>query len=121
MSAVQAIRKRPTWMTRDFTRYAVYYISGNTPAIGLPQSAEIDCFTDTGQRAGIICFYPDPLPLPSNENTINGIYLYYRPDRFADVMTMLKEEKPVTLFFDTANKSGGLVTGFEPVGEQEGV
>jgi len=106
---------------RDFTRYVVYYISGSSPAIGLPQDAEIDCFTDKGERAGIIYFYPDSVALPSNQNTINGIYLYYRLSRFADVMTMLKEEKPLYLYFDSARKSGYVGTNSEPVGEQEGV
>ena len=106
---------------RDFTRYTVYYITGNSPAIGFPQSAEIDCFTDTNERAGAIYFYPDGGTLPANQDTVNGIYLYYFLSRFADVMTMLKEEKPLYLYLDTGNKAGYVGTGTEPVGEQEGV
>ena len=106
---------------RDFTQYTVYYITGNSPAIGLPQAAEIDCFTDKGDRAGIIYFFPDGLPLPPNQDTVTGIHLYYYLNRFSDVMTMLKEERPLHLNLDTANKSGYVGTSNEPIGEQEGV
>ena len=104
-----------------FTRYVVYYISGSSPAIGLPQAAEIDCFTDEDVRAGGIYFYPDHVPLPANQSTVNGIYLYYKLSRFAHVMTMLKEEKPLYLYLDTTKHSGYVGTSSEPVGEQEGV
>jgi hypothetical protein len=106
---------------KNFTTYVVYYISGSSPAIGIAQDAEIDCFAENGGRAGIIYFYPDSVPLPENQNTINGIYLHYRLNRFADVMTMLKEEKPLYLYFDTIKKSGYVGTNREPVGEQKGV
>jgi hypothetical protein len=105
----------------EFTKYVVYYISGSTAAIGLAQEAEIDCFTEAGQRAGIIYFYADDVKLPANSSGVNGIYLRYRSSRFADVMTMLKEEKPLYLRFDPANGAGYIGTGFEPIGEQEGV
>jgi hypothetical protein len=106
---------------RDFTRYVVYYISGSSPVIGVAQDAEIDCFNEKGERAGAIYFYPDSVPLPSNTNTVNGIYLSFRLSRFADVMTMLKEEKPLYLHLDTTKKCGYVGTSTEPVGEQEGV
>jgi hypothetical protein len=106
-------------VTRNFTRYTVYYISGSSPAVGVAQSAEIDCFTTDGQRAGIIYFYTDDIPLPENSDTVNGIYLHYRLSRFADVMTMLKEEKPLHLSFYPDRKTGEVGTSWEPVGEQE--
>lgn len=112
---------QPSRVTRDFTKYCVYYITGNSPTKGLPQEAEIDCFNDNNERAGIIYFYPENIPLPPNSDGINGIYLYFRPSRFNDVMTMLKEEKPLYLSLDTTNSSGYIGTGWEPVGEQEGI
>ena len=115
------VKRLTSHVQRDFTRYVVYYIAGSGPSIGLPQEAEIDCFTETGDRAGIIYFYPENVQLPSNQNTVNGIYLYYRSSRFGDVMTMLKEEKSLYLYLDTIASSGYVGTSFEPVGEQEGV
>lgn len=91
---------------RDFTDYVVYYISGSSPTAGVAQDAEIDCFSSKGDRAGAIYFYPDNVPLPTNQNTVNGIYLHYSMKRFADVMTMLKEEKPLYLSLDTVNNTG---------------
>ena len=112
----------PTNVHRDFTKYVIYYISGGgNPSIGLPQEAEIDCFTDKDERAGIIYFFPDSVPLPQNHDTVNGIYLYYRASRFADVMSLLREEKPLYLYLNTSNWSGYVGSAFEPVGEQEGV
>ena len=106
---------------RYFRSYVLYYISGSSPAIGVPQDAEIDCFDDKGKRAGIIYFYPDNVPLPSNRDTVNGIYLYYKLSRFADVITTLREEKPLYLYLDTTKKYGDIGTSIEPIGEQEGV
>lgn len=108
-------------VTRTFTEYCVYYITGSSPTIGLPQDAEIDCFNENMERAGIIYFFPDNVSLPANQDTVNGIYLYYHTSRFSDVMTMLKEEKPLYLYLDTISSSGYIGTGNEPVGEQEGV
>jgi hypothetical protein len=105
---------------QEFTNYVVYYVSGSSPAVGLPQDAEIDCFGTTG-RVGAIYFYPVGVPLPPNQQNVNGIYLYFGVNRFADVMTMIKEEKPLYLHLDTVSKTGYVGTSAEPVGEHEGV
>lgn len=106
-------------ITNEFTTYVVYYISGSSPSVGLPQDAEIDCFNAAGDRAGIIYFFPNNKALPVNQNTVNGIYLYYKMSRFADVMTMLKEESPLYLYFDTVAKYAYIGTQNEPIGERE--
>jgi hypothetical protein len=107
-------------ITANFTQYVVYYIAGSSAAAGLPQDAEIDCFDSAGNRAGAIYFYPASSRMPKNQNTANGIYLYFRIARFSDVMTMLKYEKPLYLALDTANHAGYIGTSNEPAGEQEG-
>jgi len=89
--------------------------------IGLPQDAEIDCFTDDNKRAAGSIFSQTMCLFLRIKNTVNGIYLYYRISRFADVMTILKEEKPLYLSLNTSNSSGYVGTYYEPVGEQEGV
>ena len=105
----------------EFTRYIVYYLSGGSPSNGVPQEVEIDCFDDKFNRKGIIYFFPESAELPANNININGIYLYFRLSRFADVMTILKEEKPLYLNLNTTNLVGYIGTGSEPVGEQEGI
>jgi hypothetical protein len=103
----------------EFTRYIVYYFSGSSPAL-VPQEAEIDCFSDSGVRVGIIFFYPDDAPRPANENTISGLYLHYALRRFGDIVALLKDEKPLYLNLDPSTKLGYVATGIEPIGEQEG-
>ncbi len=107
-------------ITRDFTQYVVYYLTGGSAAVGMPQDAEIDCFDAAGNRAGAIYFFSGSTRLPKNQSTVNGIYLYYRLNRFPDVMTMLKDEKPLYLALNTDNQVGYVGTQAEPVGEQEG-
>ena len=107
-------------ITANFTQYVVYYVTGGSAAVGMPQDAEIDCFDGAGNRAGAIYFYPGSTRLPKNQNTVNGIYLYFRMSRFSDVMTMLKDEKPLYLALNTDNQVGYIGTLSEPVGEQEG-
>lgn len=107
------------YITKKISKYTVYYLTGGTPASGMAQTAEIDCFDDMGNRTEIIYFFPDDIALPANSETVNGIYLYFNHSRFSEVITMLKDEKPLSLFFYTDKKTGGIQTGIEPVGEQE--
>jgi hypothetical protein len=107
-------------ITANFTQYVVYYVTGGSAAVGMPQDAEIDCFDGAGNRAGAIYFYSGSVRLPKNQSTVNGIYLYFRMARFSDVMTILKDEKPLYLALNTDNQVGYIGTSSEPVGEQEG-
>lgn len=107
-------------ITANFTQYVVYYITGGSATVGMPQDAEIDCFDGAGNRAGAIYFYSGSTRLPKNQSNANGIYLYFRMARFADVMTMLKDEAPLYLALNTDNQVGYIGTLSEPVGEQEG-
>ena len=104
---------------RDFTSYVIYYMSGGSPAVGVAQDAEIDCFTANGERAGSIYFFPDAVPLPANNQNVNGISLYYRQSRFSDVMTVLREEKPLNLHLDIDRKVGYMGTNAEPIGSKK--
>lgn len=104
---------------RNFTKYVLYYLSGSSTAVGVPHEAEIDCFDNAGNRAGIIYFFPGTRRLPENQDTVNGIYLYFRMSRFADVMSILKDEQPLFLNLDTLSKVGYIATSSEPVGQLE--
>ncbi len=98
----------------EFDRYTLYYLTRHPGGI----EAEIDCFLGE-KRAGIIYFLKDAATLPDNALTVNGIYLYYHLSRFNDVMMTLREEKPLHLVFDKANKLGYVGTNWEPVGDLE--
>ncbi len=106
-------------MYKPFTTYQVYYVTGGSPSLGVAYEAEIDCFSPDKSRAGSIFFYSDEIPIPENTSNINGIQLYYNLNRFNDVMTMLKEEKPLYLSLHDVKKYGYVGTYNEPVGEKE--
>lgn len=106
-------------IAREFTQYVVYYLSGGSAAVGMAQDAEIDCFDAAGNRAGAMYFHSGTTKLPQNMDTPNGIYLYFRMTRFADVMNLLHHEKPLFLNLNTDNKVGYIGTAAEPIGKLE--
>lgn len=108
------------YVIKPFNKYVLYYISssGAGPQVGVPQLAEIDCFKK-GNRAGIIYFFPDGANLPNNSVGVNGIYIYFHLSRFNDVITTLREEKPLYLCFNEEKKIAYIGTSFEPIGERE--
>jgi hypothetical protein len=109
------------YVIKPFDKYVLYYISpsGSGPQVGVPQLAEIDCFNKREGRAGIIYFFPDGTNLPQNTSTINGIYIYFHLSCFNDVITILREEKPLNLAFNEEKKIAYIQTSTEPIGERE--
>ncbi|MCU0633769.1 MAG: hypothetical protein MUE41_02750 [Gemmatimonadaceae bacterium] len=107
------------YVTREFTQYVVYFMSGGSASVGTPQDAQIDCFDSSGNGAGALYFYSSGGRLPRNEHTVTGIALYFRLARFADTLTLLQHEKPLYLNLNTDTHVGYLSTGSEPIGEQE--
>lgn len=65
-------------------------------------------------------FITPPTPLPPPREEAGKSFLYFRRDRLADVVDMLRNEGPVALLWrDRATPS--LSTSYEPVGEGEAV
>lgn len=108
-----------SYVTREFTQYLVNYMTGGSASVGVPQDAQIDCFDSSGSRAGALYFFSGSVKLPQNQESVNGIYLYFRITRFADVVSLLQNEKPLFLNLNTVNKVGYISTGNQPVGEHE--
>jgi hypothetical protein len=107
------------YVVNSFDRYVLYYVSGASPAVGVPHEAEIDLF-DGSTRAGILYFHPDGATLPANRETVNGIYAYYHLSRFADVIETLREEKPLYMALNTGTGVAYIGSSAEPIGEEEG-
>jgi len=107
------------YVTKPVDTYVLYYLSssGGGPQVGVPQLAEIDCFSRQAGRSGILYFFPNGASLPPNANTINGIYIYYHLSQFNDVITILREEKPLTLWFNEDNKVAYVATSSESIGQ----
>jgi len=105
-------------ITKTFDSYTLSYRSGH------PQmDARIYCFQGN-TRVGTIDFIKQGLIIPKNMYDKNpggwGIYIYYSIARFADVLTILENEKPLILYFTEDTLDAGIITSeYEPVGEQE--
>jgi hypothetical protein len=100
-----------------FTHYYVYYGTGSSET-GFPQDAVITCYAENEVRVGSLNFHPNGVPIPQDQiSPVAGISLNFRLNRFADVMTIVKDEKPLYLCFDPLKNAGHLGTGSEPIGE----
>lgn len=109
-----------TPVSKPFNKYKVYYYS-NEAEDGW--QAYIDCYNDS-KYVGRLAFYKDAYSLPANgfsspygtpEPCFN-----FKLSRFNDVINLLREEKPLSLWFYEERKTGIIGTGdFEPVGEEE--
>src|SRR5215475_13773857 len=69
-------------------------------------------------------FFPEGAPLPANSKTthISGKPIFnvsYRYAQFANVVNLLRNEKPIKFFFRDDTMAAYLTTSDEPVGEGE--
>ena len=101
--------------TREITAYSTIY-SANTfnPRIGL--------MTTNNVPLGQIVFFPDGTTLSPDVQRPNGqVELHYHLQDFHNVMDILRNEKPVFLFFNGVGPGfeNGISTSSEPIGEAE--
>jgi hypothetical protein len=97
----------------EFDAYIIRYYSG------AHMEASILCYKGPAY-VGRCGFYKDDSPIPDNVKLNSGPYINFAISRFNDVITILREEKPLYLSFNTNNKVGGVVTDErEEVGEEE--
>jgi hypothetical protein len=79
--------------------------------------------TLTSGAAGIafLYFVPEGGALGTNGKRASGNYfdIYFWMGAWAQLVDLLRNEKPVRFFFDDGNKTAVIQTGDEPVGEQE--
>ncbi len=64
-------------------------------------------------------FHSDNAALPADQLADGHISLNYRQSDFANILDLLRNEKPLYLWYTGPNNSNGLWTGDEPVGEAE--
>ncbi len=98
-------------------RYSVVYMTGGN------ESPSINCFDGQTYVAKLV-FHDLAGPLPPNAMIQLGgrdvLYLRYRLGQFADVIDILRNEKPLFLQLTTPSLIGFLATkDLEPVGEAE--
>ena len=64
-----------------------------------------------------VYFKPEGITLPSDTNTGSWIKMYLPESLIPAVMETLRNESPISVYY--ASGSGFLITGNEPVGEEE--
>jgi len=109
--------------TASFEKYKVEYYSRKTSDTEMVRIWLYKGYID----AGNIKFVKDGATLPDNSyatsqvSGVTKVYLWFPLSRFNDVITLLREEKPLEANFDTDTKDGWIGTvGSEAVGEEEG-
>jgi hypothetical protein len=106
-----------TLILKEFDSYTVEYFSKNGESD--TRKAIIRCFTGNSQQeVGRITFL-DVKPLPDNNFHSNLIYVYFHLSLFDDIIDILRNEKPLRIYLEDYIKVGGIITSYEPIGEQE--
>ena len=96
----------------EFDNYIVYH----EEQPGLDQKVVINCFMGD-KTVGYIAFIKGTLPSPEVLHT-GALRLYFPFERFNEIMTTLRYEKP--LYMSIYGDKSVVSTVHEPVGEQEG-
>lgn len=77
------------------------------------------CFGPEG-KAAYLYFQSGTQPLPAASKSGNNYYLYYRYSDMANVIDMLRNEKPIYLYYiPEGTNNSRISTTSEPVGEGE--
>jgi hypothetical protein len=102
---------------KNFDSYRTIYWSVKTLEGTDISSATIVCY-DGNVRVGTLEFEDYPL----RWNSISGdeIFIHFHISRFNDIVTFIRYEKPLQLWFDDRKKRARIQNAIqEPVGEQE--
>ncbi|HEX6746144.1 MAG TPA: hypothetical protein VF092_02435 [Longimicrobium sp.] len=101
----------------DVSTYHVYAQGANTKGVlawiilGIPNAF------------ATLMFYQDGAEIPANSIFVNAgqpaYTVRYHYAQFADVLDLLRNEKPIKFAFNDQSLSGYITTGDEPVGEAE--
>jgi len=101
-------------ITKSFDNYKVFYYS---------QYNDLKCYVYLYQGTsyqGRLAFHEDGSAIPDNAAYSGNPTLNYPVSEFANVMEILREEKPLNITLNEANGIGTLATSqYEPVGEEE--
>ena len=100
----------------SFDTYRIYHYNvDNTYG----QTAVVNCYSGSSYK-GSLYFYKDGVTPPASSKSASGyLYLRFNQNQFNDIITTLREEKPLTMGFNDVNLWGWVSTSQEPVGEEE--
>lgn len=106
-------------VTHEVGKYSVLMLTGYSGAGG-NQIAFVYLYKPDGGYIGYIGLIREGAPLPANVQWQNGILnIYFHEAELVSLLDMLRNERPITVQFNTDLKWGSIGTAQEPVGEQE--
>ena len=104
----------------EINHYWVHFQAGRTKNNLLYPRAIIKCYHDDDYVLQA-SFYPDGKSLPENYHDVNSklVYLRYPMSMYANIIDILRNEKPVYFSYSEKTNLGYIRTGKEPIGEGE--
>ena len=98
---------------RDFDGYKLWYFSNDR------LFAIVHCYKGS-EFVGRIAFFKEGEKVPPNADLGNRPSIHFAAKRFNDMMTILKQERPLFLFLNPETLMGSVAnTHFEWTGEEE--
>ena len=106
---------------QEILTYDAAYYAGGRSAVDGKYGACIDLRDSSGNIIASARFHrlASTLPATDSRSASGYIVLNYPLQAYPQVLDLLRNEKPVVLWFDGTRKIGGIVCRQEPVGEQE--
>jgi len=105
----------------QISSYQVLAYGGPTGNSGV----DATIYIETPNIIVFLQFFRDGAAVPPNSKTIHGptgkpmYYATYRYPQFANIIDLLRNEKPVHFSFNDVNMGAYVTTGTEPAGEGE--
>ena len=104
----------------DISTYLVFSYGGPNGNAGVAANISLEI----PNAFASLVFYPSGAAIPANSKSthISGKPMYYARysyDQFANILDILRNEKPVKFFFRDDNMAAYITTSNEPVGEGE--
>jgi len=96
--------------------YLVYHLNTDNT---YDQSGVINCYLGNSYK-GSLYFYRDGASIPASSRSGSGyLYLRFNANQMMEILETLRQETPLTIWFNDVNLWGGLTTSKEPIGEEE--
>ena len=112
---VERSRKMPNMIFEQVTEYKASICSGS--------DKEANIVLLTANSNIYLYFYKEGVQLRENRSSIHGgrqhVYLYFHYNHYPNMIDLLRNEKPINVFYRDDFKLGYLTTSMEPVGENE--
>lgn len=100
---------------KSFDAYKIYHYASSTTQTPI----HVYCYSGTS-RVGYLGFYRDEgASLPNRYDSSQGITLFYPVSQFNNVITTLREEKPLFMFVNDEGFGYFATSEYEATGEGE--